>query len=99
MKLLHPSPNSLRKSLGDVSELTNSIREHGLLQPVLVRPHKNGFEIIAGNRRMSACKQLHWPKLPCYVTSLSDKEAFEASLIENIQRQTLEPLEEAEAFK
>jgi ParB family chromosome partitioning protein len=99
MKLLHSSPKSLRKSIEDLSELTNSIREHGLLQPVLVRPHKSGFEIIAGNRRMNACKLLHWPKLPCYVTSLSDKEAFEASLIENIQRQTLNPMEEAEAFK
>jgi ParB family transcriptional regulator, chromosome partitioning protein len=88
----------------DVEELAASIQQKGLLQPILVRPivEEEGegyFEIIAGNRRFHACKTLGWNKIACHIIELDDKQAFEVSLIENLQRKTLGPLDEASAFK
>ena len=83
----------------NIRELAYSIREHGLLQSIIVRPLKGFFEIIAGHRRFYACKLLRWKKIPARVVSFSDKEAFEIQLIENIQRMTMDPIEEAEAFR
>ena len=82
-----------------VRELTASMRQHGLLHPIIVRPVEDGFEIVAGNRRFEACRILHWKHIPAKVRELSEKEAFEIQLIENIQRRTLNPIEEATAFK
>jgi ParB family transcriptional regulator, chromosome partitioning protein len=90
-----------------VEELAASIQQKGLLQPILVRPiveeeEEEGqgyFEIIAGNRRFHACKTLGWNKIACHIIELDDKQAFEVSLIENLQRKTLGPLDEASAFK
>jgi ParB family transcriptional regulator, chromosome partitioning protein len=82
-----------------VEELVDSIRENGLLQPIVVRPLNGYFEIVAGNRRRMACEMLRWRKLPCHIVELDDKRAFEYSLVENIQRQSLSVMEEAEAFK
>lgn len=83
----------------DSDELTASIKEKGLLQPILVRPKQTGFEIVAGNRRMLACKKLGWKKIACHIIDVDDKTAFEISLSENLQRKNLSPIEEAEAFK
>lgn len=83
----------------NIKELASSIREHGLIQSITVRPLKGGFEIIAGHRRFYACKLLRWKKIPARVTSFSDKDAFEIQLIENMQRMTMDPIEEAEAFR
>ncbi len=83
----------------NIKELSYSIREHGLLQSIIVRPLKGCFEIIAGHRRFYACKLLRWKKIPARVVSFSDKEAFEIQLVENIQRKTMDPIEEAEAFR
>jgi ParB family chromosome partitioning protein len=83
----------------DNDELTVSIKEKGLLQPILVRPKQSGFEIVAGNRRMFACKKLGWKKIACHIIDVDDKAAFEISLSENLQRKNLSPIEEAEAFK
>lgn len=83
----------------NIKELASSIREHGLIQSITVRPLKNGFEIIAGHRRFYACKLLRWKKIPARVTSFSDKDAFEIQLVENMQRMTMDPIEEAEAFR
>ncbi|HET7345005.1 MAG TPA: ParB/RepB/Spo0J family partition protein [Nitrososphaeraceae archaeon] len=88
----------------DVEELAASIQQKGLLQPILVRTiveeeAEGYFEIIAGNRRFHACKRLGWNKIPCHIIELDDKQAFEVSLIENLQRKTLGPLDEAIAFK
>jgi ParB family transcriptional regulator, chromosome partitioning protein len=69
------------------------------LQPILVRTLDGYFEVVAGNRRYCACKALGWKKIACHIIELDDKEAFEVSLIENIQRMTLSPLDEATAFK
>src|SRR6266545_2959967 len=92
------SPNLLRRP-ENIQELTDSIRQKGLLQPILVRTKDRYYEIVAGNRRYQACKALRYKKITCHVVELSDKEAFEISLIENLQRKTLSPLEEAQAFK
>jgi ParB family chromosome partitioning protein len=80
-------------------ELASSIKEKGLLQPILVRIKESYFEIVSGNRRYQACKSLGWRKIICHILELDDKEAFEISLIENIQRKRLDPKEEAEAFR
>ena len=91
--------NSLIVQVDAKRELAASIREHGLIQPITVRPAEVGFEIVSGHRRYNACKLLRWKKIPCIVRILSDKAAFEIQLVENIQRKSLDPIEEAEAFK
>lgn len=60
---------------------------------------RDGFEVVAGNRRLEACKRLGWRKIPCHIIELSDKEAYEVSLIENVQHKSLNPIEEAKAFR
>jgi len=85
-----------------INDLSRSILEKGLLHPLVVRQTKTGgeYQIIAGNRRYAACKALGWRKIPCHIIEVdNDREAFEISLIENIQRRTLNPIEEAHAFK
>lgn len=94
------SPFNFRVSTTvEVREMADSIKEHGLLQPIVVRPNENHFEIIAGCRRYLACKSLGWKQITCHVVLLSDMQTFEVSLIENIQRKSLTPLEEAKAFR
>lgn len=83
----------------DMANLKASIKEHGLLQPILIRPIQHGFEIVAGHRRFAACKSLRWRFIPSKIRDFSDKQAYEIQLIENIQRKTMDPLEEAEAFQ
>jgi ParB family transcriptional regulator, chromosome partitioning protein len=82
-----------------IRELAASIGRHGLLQPIIVRPARNGFEIVAGHRRFFACKLLRWKAITAHVKELSDKDAFEIQLVENIQRRTLNSVEEARSFK
>jgi ParB family chromosome partitioning protein len=76
-----------------------SIAEKGLLHPIVVRPVERRFEVVAGMRRLEACKRLGIKKIPCHIAYLDEREAFEVSLIENLQRNTLDVLEEARAFK
>lgn len=83
----------------EINELARSIKEAGLLQPVIVRLKDGFYEIVAGNRRFTACKALGWRKIPCYVLDLDDKAMFEMSLIENVQRKTMTALEEAASFR
>src|SRR5919106_362647 len=83
----------------ETPELIDSIRKNGLLHPIIVRTRGKFFEIIAGCRRYDACKKLGLRKIICHVVELDDKSAFEVSLIENIQRKSLDPIEEARAFK
>lgn len=74
--------------------------EKGLLQPIVVRPvGEDRFEVVAGTRRFEACRRLKISSIPCYISELDDKEAYEVSLIENLQRKTLNPIEEGSAFK
>ena len=83
----------------EIDELVHSISKKGLLQPIVVRSKGEYYEIVAGNRRYKACSALGWRKIVCHIAELDDKEAFEVSLIENIQRKNLEPIEQAHAFK
>lgn len=90
----------LRSDSDSVKELADSINQKGLLQPLVVRIKDGGsFEIVAGWRRFHACKILGWRKMPCHVVELDDREAFEISLIENVQRNSLNPIDEGRAFK
>ncbi|MGC8912085.1 MAG: ParB/RepB/Spo0J family partition protein, partial [Nitrososphaeria archaeon] len=96
---IHSPKYSLRSDLGRLDELITSIEEKGLLEPIVVRPVEDGFEVVAGCRRLEACKRLGWRKIPCHIIELDDREAYEVSLIENLQHKTLDPIEEALAFK
>ncbi|MGN6560620.1 MAG: ParB/RepB/Spo0J family partition protein, partial [Candidatus Nitrosocosmicus sp.] len=75
------------------------IKLHGLLQPVVVRPKDSYFETVAGCTRFLACKSLHWRKIPCHIIQLNEVQTFEVALIENIERKSITPLDEAKAFK
>jgi ParB family chromosome partitioning protein len=103
IKEIRPSKFGIRSRFYEKSEqimeLENSIRLHGLLQPVLVRPDGYGFEIVAGHRRYQACKALRFRYITCRIVELNDREAFEIQLIENLQRKTMDPVEEAESFR
>ena len=83
----------------ELINLKSSIKEHGLLQPIVIRPLEHGFEIVAGHRRFSACKSLRWRFIPSKIRDLSDKQAYEIQLTENIQRKSMDPIEEAEAYQ
>ena len=102
MKMVRPSQFSIRDKFTNQQEFESliiSIKEHGLLQPILIRPYQNSFEIVAGHRRFHACKSLRWRHIPCKIRELSDKQAFEIQITENIQRKSMSALEEAEAFR
>ena len=103
LKMIRPSQFAVRdkfyNSDPEFDTLMSSIRQHGLLQPILLRPLENGFEIVAGHRRFRACRSLRWRFISARLRDLSDKQAFEIQLSENLQRKTMDPLEEAEAFR
>jgi len=96
-RIKHPK-EQLRTDSYNVSDLSASIKQKGLLQPIVVRMKEDYFEIVAGNRRFKACKNLGWRKITCLIEELDDMEAFEISLMENIQRHTLNPIDEATAY-
>jgi ParB family chromosome partitioning protein len=86
--------------MSNLEELAESIKKIGLLQPIIVRTNSSdNFEIVAGNRRYNACKKLGRRKIVCHVVELDDKTAFEVSIIENVQRHTLNPIDEGLAFR
>jgi len=94
------SINPLRNSSESIQELSDSISKIGLLSPILVRITESGkFELVAGNRRFKACKLLGCKTIQCHIVELDNRSAFEASIIENIQRKTLNIMEEALAFR
>lgn len=103
IKMIRPSSFAVRdkfqKYCEDDESLITSIREHGLIQPILIRPLSHGFEIVAGHRRYQACKSLRWRFIPCKICEMTNKQAFEIQLSENIQRKSMDPIEEAEAFR
>jgi ParB family transcriptional regulator, chromosome partitioning protein len=96
-KITHPK-NQLRMNLDGLDELANSIKQHGLLQPIVVRPMQREYEVVAGNRRLAAVRLLRLRKICCHIAELSDKEAYEASLVENVQHKSMNAIEEAIAF-
>ena len=82
-----------------LDELADSIRQFGVLQPILVQKKDGRYEIIAGERRWRACRKAGLKEIPAIIREYSDQETLELSLIENIQREDLNPIEEAKAFK
>jgi len=96
---IEPNPAQPRQALGDLLELTASIREKGVLEPLLVRKVGGRFEIIAGERRFRAALEAGLSELPCIVRESSDAEMMELALVENLQRKDLTPFEEADGLK
>jgi ParB family chromosome partitioning protein len=82
-----------------LNELADSIRTHGVLQPVLVRPLAKGFQLVAGERRLMAAQRAGLLKVPALIRDVPDERLLELSLIENIQREQLNPIEEAQAYQ
>jgi len=97
---IRPSKNPLRDQPRPSAELLLSVAQMGLVQPIVVRPieQSNHYEVVAGNRRLNACKMVGLKKIPCSIIELDDREAYETSIVENLQRKTLNPIEEAKAF-
>ncbi|MDD2751928.1 MAG: ParB/RepB/Spo0J family partition protein [Candidatus Omnitrophica bacterium] len=83
----------------EMESLVHSIKEKGIIQPVLVRPKGDYYELIAGERRLRAAVQLHFKEIPVIIKNLEDQNSLELSLIENVQRQNLNPIEEAHAYQ
>ena len=100
---LRPNPNQPRRHFDDTAlrELAESIKSQGIIQPLLVRPHggENTFQIVAGERRWRAAQLAGLKEVPVFVRELTDKEVMAAALIENLQREDLNPIEEAEALQ
>lgn len=94
-----PGPYQPRWEGGDVEGLSSSIREHGLLQPVVVRRTAGGYQVVAGHRRLAAARQAGLRRVPAMVAECSDAEAAVLALVENLQREGLSPIEEAEAYR
>jgi ParB family chromosome partitioning protein len=83
-----------------IATLADSIRQHGLLQPLLVRPlESGGYQIVAGERRWRACRMAGLDEVPVYIRELSDQETMQVALIENLQRENLNPIEEALGYQ
>lgn len=101
IKLIHPRKNQPRKNFDAelLQELSDSIKEKGVLQPILLRPFEKGYEIVAGERRWRAAKMAGLKMMPALVREMGDAEVAEISLIENLQRDDLSIIEEALAYK
>jgi ParB family transcriptional regulator, chromosome partitioning protein len=97
---IHPNPEQPRKALGDLSELTQSVKEKGVLEPLLVRymPREDAYYIISGERRYHASKAAGLHELPCIEKIADDAETLELALIENLQRKDLTAFEEADGL-
>jgi ParB family chromosome partitioning protein len=98
---LRPNPYQPRKNFDDesLSELTESIRQHGIVQPLIVRKSIRGYEIVAGERRFRAAKLAGLTTVPVVVRELDDDQMMEIALIENLQREDLNPMEIAHAYQ
>ena len=101
VKLIHPNPYQPRQHFDQerIDELAMSIKEHGVFTPVLVRKAVSGYQLIAGERRLRATKQVGLDRIPAIVLDFDDQQMMEISLIENIQREDLNVVEEARAYK
>ena len=98
---IEPNPFQPRREFDEaqLAELAASIREHGVLHPVVVRRKDKGYQLVVGERRLRACQMLKWERIPAIVRDLSDSEVAEIALIENIQREGLSFFEEAESYR
>ena len=98
---LEPHPDQPRRNFGEdaLAELASSIASRGLIQPIVVRPHQGRYQIVAGERRWRAAQKARLHEVPAIVRDFDDVETLEVAIIENIQRQDLNAIEEAEAYK
>ncbi|TGM08403.1 ParB/RepB/Spo0J family partition protein [Leptospira barantonii] len=98
---IRPNPGQPRKTFSEESlrELSETIKAHGVIQPIVVKQLDSGYEIIAGERRYRACKLAGFVKIPAVVKNVSENQSMEMAIIENIQREDLNPIEEALAYK
>ncbi|HZK40146.1 MAG TPA: ParB/RepB/Spo0J family partition protein [Atribacterota bacterium] len=94
--LFQPRKNFNKEKM---EELKESIKKHGIIQPIVVRKMANGYEIIAGERRLKAAKEIGLKKIPVIIKSINNEKSLEIALVENIQREDLNPVEQANAFK
>lgn len=97
--LIDPHPDNPRKNIGDVTDLAASIKTNGLLTPLSVVPNGSRYRVIAGHRRLMACKQAGTGAVPCFVLDLDPLQQLEAMITENCQREQLTTLEEADAIQ
>ncbi|HYJ92322.1 MAG TPA: ParB/RepB/Spo0J family partition protein [Pyrinomonadaceae bacterium] len=99
--LIEPNPQQPRTRFGetDLEELASSIRANGVVQPIVVRPHGGRYQIVAGERRWRAAQRAGLRRLPAVIKDIPDDKLLELALVENIQRQELNPIEEAEAYR
>lgn len=100
VKSIKPNPYQPRKLFDEVAieELRDSIKEHGILQPIIVRKTGTTYEIVVGERRFRAAKMAGLEEIPAVVRELTDEETMELAILENLQREDLTPIEEAEAY-
>ncbi|WP_302132819.1 nucleoid occlusion protein [Thomasclavelia spiroformis] len=98
---IEANENQPRKVFDDekIEELATSIKENGLIQPIIVRKYNRNYQIIAGERRFRACKLAGLKTIPCVIKDIDDKQVDTYAIIENIQRENLSPIEEASAYK
>ena len=98
---IKPNENQPRKTFDPekIEDLANSIKEHGVIQPLVVRKVETGYEIVAGERRWRAARQAGLKEIPCIVRELSDEQNMLFAIIENMQREDLNPIEEAEGLE
>jgi ParB family transcriptional regulator, chromosome partitioning protein len=98
---IHPNPHQPRRRFSDdkLAELAASIAKHGVLQPIVVRPFEDAYQIVAGERRWRAAQRAHVHDIPAIIRHFDDAETLEIALLENIQRQDLNAIEEAEAYR
>ena len=98
--LIQPNRYQPRKHFSEeeLEKLSRSIKEQGVIQPLLLRKIDDGYELVAGERRLRAARMAGLTEVPCVVKSVSDSQTLEISIIENIQRENLNPVEEADAY-
>lgn len=101
MSDIEPNRNQPRQQFddGSIAELADSIRQHGLIQPIVVRPVGANYQIVAGERRWRACRMLGLSEVSAIIKDFTDEETAQIALIENIQREDLNPIEEAQAYR
>ena len=98
IRRVQPNPHQPRKEFGDLSEMVVSVKEKGILEPILVRSHEGQYQIIAGERRYQAARLAGLQRIPCIEVDVDARGMLEISLIENLQRRDLTPFEEAAAI-
>jgi ParB family chromosome partitioning protein len=96
---IYPNPDQPRKDFTDIESLADSIREQGIIEPIIVNKESAGYMIISGERRYRASKQVGLKQVPCVIKNLDKNQIMEVALVENLQRKDLHPFEEADGLK